>query len=161
MLSNISMMTFAQEKFVRYQDFEIAYSHNIDLNKISQQFNLLSLLLLDSSNQELFFEYDSTLKDRYKKYVYRLRSSDNAFGFIAHISKVDKIFTSNLLTNKFFDCISDTLTQDLSKQQISYPIYIKDNTAVVKVKRDNSINVYILRFHEGLAQIYWLEETTE
>ncbi len=150
-------MVFAQEKIIRYQDFELAYSNNSDLKIISNRFNLLFILLLDTTYKVQFFEYDAELKDLYKEYSCGLKLNESTVGFVAHIKKIDEIFSSSLLTNKAFNCISDAETQKIAKQRISYPIYIKDNMAIVEILSGSSFSdIYYFRLNDGVVQINWL-----
>lgn len=155
-LTNISHMVFAQEKIVRYQDFELAYSNNSDLKIISNRFDLFFLLLLDPTYKVQFFEYDAELKDLYKGYSYGLRLNESTVGFVAHIKKIDEIFSSSLLINKAFNCISNEETHKSIKQTVNYPVYIKDNTAIVEISSGSSSGIYYFRLHDGVVQINWL-----
>ncbi len=155
-LINISHIVFSQEKIVRYQDFELAYSNNSDLKIISNRFDLLFISLLDTTYKVQFFEYDAELKDLYKGYSHGLKLNKATVGFVARIQKIDEIFNSSLLTNKAFNCISDEETQKTVKQTINYPIYIKDNTAIVEILSGSSSDIYYFRLNDGVVQINWL-----
>ena len=155
-LTIISHMVFAQERIVSYQDFELAYSENSDLKIISKKFNLLFILLLDTAYKVPFFEYDEELKDFYIDYSYGLKWNDSTVGFVVHIKEIDELFSSKLFINKVLDCVTDSEDRKLITQRINYPIYKKDNTAIIEILSGGSSDIYYLKLHNGIVQINWL-----
>ncbi|MDD3167452.1 MAG: hypothetical protein PHN20_08510 [Bacteroidales bacterium] len=155
-LTIISHMVFAQERIVSYQDFELAYSENSDLKIISKKFNLLFILLLDTAYKVPFFEYDEELKDFYIDYSYGLKPNDSTVGFAVHIKEIDELFSSNLFINKVLDCVTYSEDRKSIKQRINYPIYKKDNTAIIEILSGGSSDIYYLKIHNGIVQINWL-----
>ena len=61
-MSSKHTMVFSQEMFINYEDFELAYINNPNLENLSNRFDLLFILLLDDTNKSLFFDYDLSLK---------------------------------------------------------------------------------------------------
>ena len=155
-LININHMVLSQEKFVEYHDFEIAYHNNPDLNVLSKRFDLLYILLLDTTNKLPFFEYDLELKNLYKGYSSGLNLNESTVGFVTQINKIEEIFNSDRLINKVFNCIFDAEDIQTIKRKINYPVYIKNNTAIVEVLTDNGFDIYYFRLHDGVVQINWL-----
>ncbi len=151
----------SQDKFISYKDFELAYRKNPDLEILSKDFDLLFVLLLDSSNKQQFFKYDSELEELFNEYSYGLRLNESTVGFVTQTTDVKKIFTSNLLISKVFNCVFDTTTLQETKRIVSYPIYLKNNTAIVEISTGNASDVYYLRLRKGVVQINWLGGTIE
>jgi hypothetical protein len=150
----------SQNKFVRYDDFELAYRNNHDLDILSEDFDLLFVLLLDSSHKQQFFKYDLEIEELFRGYSYGLRLNESTVGFVTQITDIKKVFDSKFSMNKVFNCISDATLQE-TKLEINYPIYIKQNTAIVKVLTNNVSDIYYFKLHKGVVQINWLGGTIE
>ncbi|MBU2554265.1 MAG: hypothetical protein KKF98_07365 [Bacteroidetes bacterium] len=155
-LTNSLHVTFSQEKFIRFQDFRVAYITNPNLNDLSKDYNLLFISLLDTACRKEIFEYDLELKDLYLEYSYGMQMNASTVGFVAHVQKLDDVFNSNRLISKVYHCILDTVTQQAINRKIGFPIYIKDNIAIVEVISDKSSDIYYFRLKDGVVQINWL-----
>ena len=152
----------SQDRFIRYQDFELAYRNNPDLETLSKEFDLLFILLLDSSDKQQFFIFDSGLEELFNEYSNGLRLNESTLGFVTQITDIKKIFNSNLLINKIFNCVFDTITlREETKKEISYPVYLKNNTAIIEISTGNTSDIFYLRLCKGVVQINWLGGTIE
>lgn len=154
-------MVMSQTKFVQYQDFEIAFNEKPDLKSLSNDFDLLFVLLLDSSNRQEFFKYNQELVELYRGYSCGLQLNMSTVGFVTQITDIKDIFRSDSLMSKVFSCVFDLQTQKITKQIINFPIYLKHNTAIVEISTGNSSDVYYFRLHEGVVQINWLGGTID
>ncbi len=159
--TNNCHMVISQNKFIYYQDFELAYDKKKDLKLLGNDFDLLFILLLDSTNKEQFFKYDPELKDLYTDYSFGLKLNKSTVGFVTQVTEIKEIFTSEVLKNKVFSCINDTITQQIAKPMINYPIYLKQNTAIVEMLTGGASDVYYFKLEKGIVQINWLGGTME
>ncbi len=146
----------SQNKFIQYLDFEKACKSNPDLNIIGKDYNLLYVLLLDSSYKECFFNYDSNLEELFNGYSYGLNQNEFSVGFKTQMTKVKDIFDSNILISRIFNCVFDTIELQSGKQIITYPIYLKGNTAVFEISNGSACEIYYLKLYKGIVQINWL-----
>jgi hypothetical protein len=154
-------IVMSQVKFVRYQDFEMTYSNNPDLNKLSKNYNLLFILFLDSSYEQQILEYDPGLENLYRGSAYGINFNESTVGFVTHVSNITEIFNSNLYVDKIFNCIYDEIPVKHYKKVISYPVYIKNNIAVLNVLTNSGNDTYYFKLYNGILQINWLGGTTE
>lgn len=150
-----------EHKFVTYQEFESAYRNSYNLEILSNDFNFLYILLLDTCNKQELFKYDSELKELFKEYSYGLNQNKLSVGFVTQILDIKDMFDSDILVNKLFSCISDTLTQQVNKQAINFPIYVKGNTAIIDISTNGASDIFYLKLHNGTLQVNWLGGTME
>jgi hypothetical protein len=151
--------TMSQEKFVNYQEFELAYKETQNLNILSQKFDLLTLLLLDSSHKQKIFKFNSELEELYRHYSNGLSINESTVGFVTQTCDIENLLSSEVLINKFLSCICDIVTLQELTPKISYPIYVKNNTAVVEIIVNENSDIYFLRLNKGVLQINWLGGT--
>ena len=155
-LTSIWTIVVSQDKFIYYQDFKSDYNNNPNLEVLNYGYDLLYVLLLDTTNILHFYEYDSELEDLYNGYSFGLKFDESTVGFVAQISTIDELFKSNILMNKVFYCIMDIETQQVFRPKINYPIYIKENTAIVEIQMGETFDVYCIKLSERVIQINWL-----
>ncbi len=147
----------SQKKFISYQDFELAYNKNPDLMKLNLYFNLLNIMVLDSTKKQLIIKSQLVSEDYYNDFIYGIKTHKYTMGFKTGVKNIKEIFTSTVLMNKVFNCISDTLTQKQLNKQINYPIYIKDNVAIVTIEAKNFTDIYYFKLNKyGILQIKWI-----
>lgn len=161
-MSSKHTMVFSQEKFINYEDFELAYSNNPNLENLSNRFDLLFILLLDDTNKSLFFDYDLSLNESYDNYIKGLNLNKSTVGFVTQKKEIIEIFNSEILWRKVLNCISSVESTQIVKKTINYPIYVKDNTAIIEIFTGSSIlNTYYFRLNDGVVQINWLGRIIE
>ncbi|MGF1636872.1 MAG: hypothetical protein ACFCUU_07345 [Cyclobacteriaceae bacterium] len=68
LLTSNCQMVVSQDKFISYHDFELAYRNNSELNSLSRDYDLLHILLLDSSYKKEVFKYNPGLEEEYYDY---------------------------------------------------------------------------------------------
>ncbi len=152
--SEAVILSQPRSRFIDYKSFELELKAGKELHLLSKSYDFLYLSLLDSSNNQYFFEFDSELEDLYKGYSPGLKLSCTTVGFVSKILCVKDLFNSKVLLGQLFSCISDVQVQAL--QQIVYPIYIKENIAIVNIKNGDSCDLYQVRLHHGVIQVNWL-----
>lgn len=148
----------SQNNFVKYQDFELSYENDPDLHRLSKDFDLLFILLLDSSYSQGFFKYDPELEDSFNEYSHGMVLNRLTVGFATKHTDIKKIFDSK---SKIMNCLFDDRFIE-GKHLINYPVYIKNDTAIAEITTNNSISgIYFFRLQSGIVQINWLGEIIE
>ncbi len=151
LLLSISYTVSAKKKIVRYKDFEIAYKKNSNLKTLSKRFNLSYILLLDTTYKEEFFRYDTELKKDYASSSAGLKKQKGRVVFSTKLKNISRVFNSKRLKKRI---ISFTCgTGRYKKSKIKYPIYIKGNTAIVKIVGDDFWDVYYFYLENGKMKV--------
>jgi|SRR5690554_1447600 len=146
-----SLMLMAQNKFVSVADFDYSLAGS-NLSSLESEFDLLKILLLDSSKQNLFFDYDPELKELFFEYSKSLQLSKKTLGFVTDLTKIKSIFDEpeRIFNSVFNENIA------FENYKIDQPIYINENKAIIEILSPTTSDLYYLRIYEGVVQINWL-----
>ncbi|NEN25326.1 hypothetical protein G3O08_17655 [Cryomorpha ignava] len=147
-----NLMVIAQNRFVSVADFNY-YLPGSDLGSLEREFDLLKILLLDSSKQALFFEYDPELKELFFEYSKSLQLSKKTFGFVTDLTNIKLIFEE---PGRIFNSVFSESVAFEYNYKIDQPIYINENKAIVEILSPTTSDIYYLRINEGVVQINWL-----
>ncbi len=82
-----------------------------------------------------------------------MRLNKSTVGFFTRHTDIRKIFES---PDKIFNCLIDEASPNEVKQVFAFPIYVKNNAAIVTILKSNGSDTYFFRLHEGVVQINWL-----
>jgi hypothetical protein len=140
-------------KFIDYQEFESAYQKNSSLDELSKDFDLLPVLLLDSAYKQRFFTFNPDLEDEFTGYSNGLRLNESTVSFFTRHTDIKKVFDS---PDKIFNCLRNEEDPIGMKQILAFPIYVKNNTAIVTILKNNGSDTYYFKLNEGVVQINWL-----
>lgn len=151
-------MVSSQDKFISTKDFDSAYEENQDLKYLERSFDLLNILLLDSSRKQLFINYDSELRQLFEQYSKSMTLNKSTVGFHTHFTTVNEVLNER---DKILNCLFQSSSVDENMHKIDYPIYINGNNAIMEISSPISSDLYFLRLHEGVAQINWLGGTIQ
>jgi len=133
----------------------MAYKANSNLKDLEKRYDLLYILLLDSSHRNKIIKYDSELEQYFNEYSSAMNVNDATVGFITHFTEIMQVFDAEF---RIFNCLIDLSTVSNRKYTINYPIYINknNNTAIAEISSPSSCDVFYFRLHEGIVQINWL-----
>ncbi len=154
-LLGIGQTVFTQQKIIRYKDFEREYKKNPNLKTLSEKYYLCYILLLDTTYKADFFRYDAEIKVCYEGCYYGLKDNEHTVSFSTKSKKIEDFFSSDLLLKKVLNCIYNTINQ-YNPPRISYPIYIKNNTAIVNFRGNDFTDTYCFKLENGQVKINWL-----
>ena len=143
----------AQNKYTYIADFNESFENNPQLGYLEKEFDLLKILLLDSTKQELIFEHDPGLETSYKEYSKSLALSKNTVGFITDYNKIELVVNSQ---ERIFDCVFTEKEMLGINCSIKEPIYIYENKAIIEIQSRMTSDLYYIRLHDGVVQINWV-----
>ncbi len=142
LLLSISYTVFAKKKIIRYKNFEREYKKNSNLKTLSKHFNLRYILLLDTTYKKEFFRYDAELKKDYASSSAGLKKQKGRVVFSTKLKNISRVFNSKRLKKRIIGL-------NCGKCKIKHPIYIKGNTAIVKIIGDDFSGVYYFYLENG------------
>lgn len=125
-----------QLKLIDYREYLAAYRKNPDLRKLRRDYNMLNILLLDSTNASSFFKISPSLKDDYISASKTILSQKFTLGFLTKAQTLRELIVSNVFGDRMFNCINPFYPSVDGDYKIISPVYIKDNTAVVTVTNE-------------------------
>jgi len=158
----MSCINEANIKFVYYDDLEFDLSKsNINLEEISKKYDFLKILLLDSSKKQLLFEFDAELKIDYADFSKGLELSNSTVSYKTGVNDIREIFKSKISIDSFINNLYDDLIIASGNLHISYPIYVKDNLAVIEIMFKDGYDIFFLKLDEKLLYINWLGGISE
>ena len=147
----------SQSKVVRVTEFSALMSKN-DLQSLAGQFDLLKILLLDISKEDMFLSFDPELSDDYQEYSNSMELNDRTVGFATEKENIELLIAD---PERIYCSIFSE--NELSKLvlEIDEPIYIYQNQAIIEISSRTTSDLYYLRLNEGIVQINWLGGTVE
>lgn len=147
-----SLMVMAQNRFVTVADFDESLADS-DLSSLEGEFDLLKILLLDSSKQNLIFEYDPELKEPFVEYSKSLQLSRKTVGFVTDLTTIRSIFDE---PERIFNSVFVGGVDFQNRYWIDQPIYTNEDKAIIEILSPTTSDLYYLRVYEGVVQINWL-----
>lgn len=144
---------FSQVRFVNNQDFELDFKQDPDLHKLEKEYDLLFVLLLDSSKQDQFYEHDPELEERFLGYSHGQNLNTSTVGFLTSDTGITQIFDA---PERIMNCLFEDRSRGNMQHRISYPVYFNRNTAIVELVTTSSSDLYYIRLNKGVVQINWL-----
>ncbi|WP_439583440.1 hypothetical protein [Dyadobacter bucti] len=148
-------------KFIKYHDFELAMESDSGIEQVLKDFNLLSILLLDSTKSEVLFKYDSELKTNFHYALAASELTESTVGFRTECETLEGVLKSKRSLNMIFDCIYGEYARASSEYRIINPVYINGNVAVVEIANMNVFSQFFIKLDNGIVHINLLESTIE
>lgn len=149
-------MLMSQNKFLNINDFSLAYQENPDLKYLEQRFDLLKILMLDSTKANIFVSYDPELEQLSKQYTEGMTLNKATVGFVSHVNDIREVFDE---PERILNCLFGSDSE--SRYKIDHPIYIKGNDALMEISSPTTSDLYYLRYYQGVTQINWLGGTIQ
>lgn len=150
---------FAQRLFVTYEDFKNDFKQEIHISELSNKYDLLYILLLDSTYKDYFFIYEPELKGEFPLYSAGLKSKEYTIGFLARYENIIDVIEKE--ESRIFSCLADVKTLEDFQYKFAHPIYVKDDTAIATVTNKATCDVLHFSLCQGVFQIKRLSRTFE
>lgn len=122
----------ASLKFTDYSDYVTAYRKNPDLRKMEKDYDMFQLLLLDSTNANLYFKISPSLRDDYIAAAKTISAREFTLGFLTDAETLRELIVSDAFRDRMLNCINP-YPEDYDDYKIFSPVYIKGNRAVVTI----------------------------
>ncbi|WP_149240835.1 hypothetical protein [Dyadobacter sp. 32] len=148
-------------EFLTYEDFEKMISLNSNPSDLAKAFDLLSIMLLDSSRNEILFKFDPTLKRDFHEYSHYAKINDTTVGFVTESKDLRSMFLSENSRSRIINCVRGEEEVQMENFVIENPIYIKNDIAVIRILTPISEDRYYITLKKGIVQINWLDGIIE
>lgn len=153
-----TQFAMSQNFFVHYQDFESSYNSRKDWEYLDKKYDLLFILLLDSSHKQEICHFDPEIEELFRDYSVGFTVSGLSQKFNVKISGIEELFLNKNTLYNILNCITDNFIHKIDVK-ILFPVYVKDNTAIAEVSTHNTLDVYSFKLNEGAVQVNWLGGT--
>lgn len=149
-------------KFIDYSDYLAAYRKNPDLRKMRSDYDMFSILLLDSTDASLYFKISPSLRDEYIGARNTILAQEFTLGFLTDAETLRELIVSDAFRDKMFNCINPYLEDDIDYKIFS-PVYIKDNKAVVTIsnKVETAFEDYYVTLNNSIVHLTLIQSVIE
>ncbi|TDE18548.1 hypothetical protein [Dyadobacter psychrotolerans] len=142
-------------EFIDYQDFEKVFRVNRNSELITKKFDLVSILLLDSTNAEILFKLDPKLEEDFHYAMLVSRLSMSTVGFVTDLETLRDVLLSKEERDMIITCVHGEGADNM-KYNIGSPVYIKNNTAIIQILGPSSVDDYYVTINSGVVQLNFL-----
>lgn len=129
--NNISQQNSDTLKFIEYKDFELAYKSGKNMKQLSNNFDFLSILLLDSTHAKTLFKFDPKLKVNLTHASASAKLSESTVAFRTYLETLRDVLQSEKSRDLIPSCLYGEEAVE-NEYKINNPIYINGNVAVVE-----------------------------
>lgn len=140
--------TYPQENkailFVDYKHIINDITQNSDRSQIANKYDLASVLILDSTELNTILKIDSSIINDFKEYRNALHTLKNLSSFQTKEMDIKQFFVNHQNQNQLKEIILRN-----KQTQISFPIYIKENSVVFNVFYNSWSATYYAKLEEG------------
>jgi hypothetical protein len=152
---NVSISKVKEDtlKFVQYSDFEHAFKFDSNSRKLRADFDLISILLLDSTRKETIFKLDSELCMNFRDYSDAARFNKATVGFVTESLTLKEVLLSKASRDRIINCVYGEESDGRQRFKIANPVYIKGNTAVILISGPTTQDDYYITLFDGVVQI--------
>lgn len=145
-----------KEKFILYEDVikELLSASNV--KDFENKYDYTKLLLLDSTNIELFEQTGCKDIYEYRHYATWLVSSKQSCFFVTENKPIQEILEEPRALKNILDCLKIENNSDQPQTVFEYPIYIKENIAIFEILGPTWSDIYLARVANDRLEINWL-----
>lgn len=149
-------------KFIDVEKIKNEILQNQNYPYKNQSFDMLFILLLDSSEKNTFFQNDPRLKEEFYEYLPSLKLNSYTVGFVTQEQSIKSVLMDNVSIGRILNCVYTPQFADSNTIEFSSPIFIsKENCAIFQTHSSFTTDTYFIRLNHGVVQINWLGGTIE
>lgn len=126
------------------------------MKNIRAEYDLTYILLLDSSDVNLFENLNNNIVESFRNYSPGLQIDESTVGFYTEKSDIKNVFIDSRLRARIIECVHTENSLDVKYVSIATIVYIKDNKAVFEITGPNWEKTYFATLKKNVFQISWL-----